>query len=353
VRYTILFLFVLIGEFVEAQDLHYSFYQHVPLSVNPANAGAFCGSYRVNSIYSSKQGALTPRNFRTFTVSGDSPLLRGVRKRDWIGVGIEFSQFSPIIQSGLLSSTAGTGAATTDFLGGPNLKIALAYHLSLNKKQTRIVTVGTQIGSNNRSYLRLGPLDGRVTRATGLQDLDIQQFNKLIAGQSTAQTGGNGSVARLKNSFRDMTFGFLFNQRAKRSDLKLGLAFEGLIGLQTGQRKYLGLNIHGAYDMTISKKLHIVPGAYYYSLGPASGLIVNTHANYLFDEEKKVTLRAGLGFRNLRAISPYLGVDFNGVNLGLAYDIDISNAGIGLQSVGGLELIASYTGKVVKKPNKT
>jgi type IX secretion system PorP/SprF family membrane protein len=361
-RNTILFLFVLIGGFVNAQDLHYSFYQYVPLSVNPANAGAFSGSYRVNGIYSDKQGALTPRNFRTFTLSGDSPIFRGIRKRDWIGVGLELSQFAPLNQSGLVTNTEGTsgGAAKEGFLSWTTFKVGLAYHLSIDKKQTRIVTVGAQMGSNNRSFLKLGPLDGRVTRATGLQDLDIQQFNQLIDDQSKGQTGGNTAKERLKNAFRDMTFGFLYNQRAKKSDLKVGFAIEGLTrpklsinqnqGSGLSERKYIGLNIHGAYDMTINKRLHVVPGAYYYSLGPANGLNINTHANYLFNEEKEVTLSAGLGFRNLRAISPYLGADFKGVKVGFAYDIDISSAVVGSQSVGGFEVVASYIGKIYKKP---
>ena len=39
---------------LDAQKLHYSYYQFAPLDVNPANSGAFSGSYRVSGIYTKK-----------------------------------------------------------------------------------------------------------------------------------------------------------------------------------------------------------------------------------------------------------------------------------------------------------
>ncbi len=338
------------------QDLHYSYYQFVPLTVNPANAGAFSGSYRVSGIYSDKQAAITARNYRTFTLAADAPIIKGIRKQDWIGVGLELSQFDPLNQSGLVLDPETGNASNQGFLAWTTMKIGAAYHLSLDKKQTRIFTLGAQFGNNNRSYLGLSRSDGRVFPTTGLDDRDIEEFNKqLMSGTS----GGTNAVDRLSVAFRDVTFGMLYNQRNKNSDLKMGFAIEGLTRPNTNiddgttgfkERKYLGLNIHGAYDMTINKKLHVVPGVYYYSLGPANGLNINTHANYLFNEDKELTLTGGLGVRNLRALSLYVGADIKGVKVGFAYDLDLSSANIGSKGVGGYELVASYIGKVYKKP---
>jgi type IX secretion system PorP/SprF family membrane protein len=340
-----------------SQDLHYSYYQFVPLTVNPANAGGFSGSYRVSGIYSDKQAAITARNYRTFTLAADAPIMRGIRKQDWIGVGLELSQFDPLNQSGLVvDSQTPTNTAKQGFLAWNTMKIGAAYHLSLDKKQTRIFTLGAQFGNNTRKYLGLSKTDGRVFPTTGLNDRDIEEFNNALR---SGNTGGTNAVDRLNVAFRDVTFGILYNLRNKDSDLKMGFAIEGLTRPKTNvdsktndfkERKYLGLNIHGAYDMTINKKLHIVPGAYYYSLGPANGLNINTHAFYKIDPDKDLILNGGLGVRNLRALSLYAGADIKGVKVGFAYDLDLSSASIGSKGVGGYELVASYIGKIYKKP---
>jgi hypothetical protein len=38
------------------------------------------------------------------------------------------------------------------------------------------------------------------------------------------------------------------------------------------------------------------------------------------------------------------------VRVGFAYDIDMSSAAIGSKGVGGFEIVASYIGKIYKKP---
>ncbi len=358
--FTLCLLTLIVVARVYSQELHNSYYQFTPLNVNPANAGAFAGSYRVSGIYSDKQAAITPRPFRTLTVSADAPIIKGIRKQDWVGIGV---QFDVLGQSGLNFQSQDASQFPSNNPGSTQswtfLKIGLAYHLALDKKQTNIFTLGAQFSNGNRNFSMLNSRDGRVTPQTNLPDKDIQEFN--AGPPSAGQTNNSGDV--IFGSSRDLSVGVLYNARRKKSDMRIGLAVEGLLNPAIGfnsrstggaadsvEHKYFGINLHGTYDMEVSKKLHIVPAFYYYNLGPANALNVNSHAWYQLDPEKDLRLGAGLGVRNLRAGILYLGAEFKDIRAGFAYDMDFSSATIGSAGVGGYELAVSYMGKIYKKP---
>jgi hypothetical protein len=175
---SVLLLLVLVSMTVFTQELHYSYYQFTPLNVNPANAGAFSGSYRISGIFSDKQAAITPRPFRTFTLSADAPIIRGIRKQDWIGIGIEADIIG---KSGLnfneQSNSINPEVNSSFTQSWTFMKIGAAYHFSLDKKQTNIITFGAQFINGSRDYNRLNQKDGRVKLQTGFPDFDIEQFN--------------------------------------------------------------------------------------------------------------------------------------------------------------------------------
>ena len=172
-RFNLVFLgIVLIMGSLKSQDLHYSYYQFAPLNVNPAFAGAFNGSYRINGIFSDKQASVTPRPFRTFSLSADAPIIRGIRKQDWIGVGLEMDLVG---NSGLafdFNDANQRVAAPGSFQSWTFMRVGLAYHLSLDTKQTNILTLGGQFSNGNRGYLKLTDADGRVNPQTGRKDQD-------------------------------------------------------------------------------------------------------------------------------------------------------------------------------------
>lgn len=357
-------LVLLVSSFGQTQELHYSYYHFTPLNVNPANAGAFSGSYRVSGIFSDKQAAFTPRPFRTTTLSADAPIVRGIRKQDWIGVGI---QMDVIGNSGLFvgkENETNPGAVSSGSTQQWTfMKIGGAYHLALNKKQTSVITLGAQYATGSRDFRKLSDLDGRVGPQTGFPDLDILTFNNgPTAGGGTGGNNQNRDPNEIQfNRYKDLSVGLLYNKKGKGTDLRLGFAMEGLlrpnIGFQNRnirsdsvETKYLGMNIHGSYSLMLNKKTELVPAFYYYSLGPAWAVNVNTHAWYKIDPEKDFRAGAGLGFRNLRAAIIYLGTEFKDIRIGLAYDLTLSTAVLADRTVGGFEICAAYIGKIYKKP---
>jgi type IX secretion system PorP/SprF family membrane protein len=333
------------------QDLHYSYYHFTPLSVNPANSGAFSGSYRVSGIYTRKDFGFSDQGYQNFSLSADAPIVRGIRKQDWIGIGV---------QADVINSLNGSGTIEVINLNDPKktaqnwtfIKISAAYHLALDKKQTNILTLGAQMSNGNRSLANIANGDTRYGLLGLGNDPDRDKY--------MANFGQNGEF---NFKYRDISMGLLFNARRKTSDLRLGFAMEGLFSPKVGlysknnqiskdsvETKFFGLNIHGDYRMDINKRTSITPSFNYYSIGPANAFNVNSHVWYKINPDKEFKGGLGLGLRNVRDIILYVGAEFNDIQVGFAYDMNIDSRSIASSGLGGFELAARYIGKIYKKP---
>ena len=345
--YLIVLLFAWSND-LDAQKLHYSYYQFAPLDVNPANSGAFSGSYRVSGIFTHKAFQITNQGYQNLSLSADAPLVRGIRKQDWIGVGLKMDVIGD------------SGEKFQDDLNNSNrsvlnwvfFKVSAAYHLSLDKKQTNILTLGAQMASSTRTF-SFDKNDSRSGILLGYDYFQTKYQEKYVTQNDT------------KFKYKDLVVGLLFNARRKKSDLRLGFALDGLLGSKVGfssnatdssvnkdsvETRDLGLNIHGEYRMDISPRTSIIPGFYYYSVGNANAFNVNTHAWYQFNPDMDFRGSVGLGVRNLRDVIMYLGAEMKDIQVGFAYDLNIDSRAIGSSGLGGFELSAKYIGKIYKKP---
>jgi len=345
-------IILILATMTQAQDIHYSLYQFTPIDVNPANAGSFSGSYRVNAIYSDKDPGFFEKrnNFRTVSVSVDAPIIRGFRKQDWVGAGIKSDVFA---RSGSYFESPGV-LADRSLTNWTNYALTLAYHLSLDKKQTNILTLGGQMNSGNIAFNSSANLGTRV-QLLGLNDLDVQQFVTLAQGDPGGADATDRPMIRITN--RDVNAGLLFNAKRKSSDLRIGFAVEGILRPNRSvnnatriERKYIGINFHGAYEVALNKRVNLTPGFYYYQLGPANALNVNSHVSYLLDPEKTTRVSAGLGMRNLRDAMLFLGAEYKDFRFGFAYDYNLSTKAIASGGLGGFELAVGYLGKIYRKP---
>lgn len=113
-----------------AQDPHLSQFYMSPLYLNPAMAGAFDGNYRITGLFRGQWGAILQNEqvpmYRTYTFSADFRTNKGFMKGDAFGFGASF---------------VGDQAGESKFgynIGG----IAVAYHKSLNQKNTNYITLG-------------------------------------------------------------------------------------------------------------------------------------------------------------------------------------------------------------------
>lgn len=338
----IVLTFFLYAQYGIGQDVHFSYYQFTPVDVNPANAGAFYGSYRINAIYSDKYASVTARPYRNLDLNLDAPIIRGIRKQDWVGIGVGAIKIPELNTSGY----------ATQILTG--IKVGLAYHLSLDKKQTSILTLGGQISSGSRSYDYLNFDTRYELENPKTQDPELNQISKDL-GSSTEKYP-------LTRGITDINVGVLYNKRQKNSDLKLGVAIKNVNtgansvfnkannGATNKYSRNLGIHVHGAYDMALNDKINITPGFLYYTYGKANALNINTQAMYNLDPVKEIKVGAGLGLRNFRSILTILGGEYKGIKVGFAFDIDITSLTPESNGVGGYELCVGYIGKIYKRP---
>lgn len=332
--FLVIFLATIFLAPTNGQDFHYTQYFMSPLGVNPALAGAFNGSYRINGIYRDQyRGVGEP--FGGFSLNVDAPIIRGIRKQDWVGVGLRME-----------SNTSGSLGQKINLYG-----LGASYHIALDKKQNSIFTIGAQYGTGGYTYSQLvnGDTGGSIVSGT-LTDQD----NTFNMAQGTGSNPGEQNVTG--GSLNDLTVGVLYNTKNPKSgsDLKIGFAVEGILNPNRGKtrldNKGIGLHGFGTYDFTLNKRGSLTSGAYYYSNKQASAIIVNSIYNHKLKPGDKMILHAGLGLRNVRAGLLYLGATISGIRVGLGYDLDIGASTPATGVAKSLELGVTYMGKIYKKP---
>lgn len=311
---------------INAQDLHFTNFRLAPLTINPALAGAFEGTIRIGGIYRGQW--LDVNGYKTPALFADAPIIRGLRKNDWVGVGISF-----------FSDKAGIGGLT-DTGGGLNA----AYHLGLDK-------------NNIRNNIAIGISWGSISRK--LSDPDSFTFrDQLISG------GVSSELSQLQGktegeSYTDWTAGVtLHYDLSKRNRLKTGLAAGHITTpdnslLNAGVRSRNGFKITGfaQLDLGMSDKFSIEPAVLFQIEGPGKELALQGLAGYMINPKKDLELNAGLGYRVGDAVQILLGATYGDLMLGASFDANASSfqGAPGFQN--GFEIGASYIMKIYKKPN--
>lgn len=335
-----LYIFVIINiiflTLSSGQEFHFTQYERAPTLVNPAFVGQFSGTYRVNGVYRDQYRGSAKNAFESFSITADLPVITGFRKQDWIGAGL------------MLSNDKAAVAEQQMSLFGLNV----SYHLGLDKKQTRILSVGVQYSSGGYSYNR-----ANATFSSGLLNGAFSALAQAFVDSADEEgiiPGGN---------LGDLQVGLMYNLRGKTTDFKIGAAVDGLLSPNRGvdftqdsinhiadDTKSLGINVIGVYEHELNKKTSLMHTLYYSTQDGASFINYNSRVKYQLKPESDIRLVAGLGTRSLRAVLFYVGVEKGPWNVGLGYDIDIGKS---LDATGGhksIELGVTYLGIINKKP---
>ena len=316
-----------------AQDIHFTLYDMMPLVFNPAESGAFSGTYRVSAIYRDQWLSVTgvPNEFKTPSISVDVPLIKGFRDNDWVGVGLM-----------MYSDKAGSLA-----LKHSAFKLSAAYHFALDKKGNSILSLGYQTGSV-----------GRKIDVSGLTTDDPRYPDLLEPDMDLTGMG------ELKSSYIDHVGGLHFKTMMNKTNvLQLGVSVGHIgkpsAGLSSGGSGGTGgafevpmrLLAHGSYRTMVNQKLAIIPSAFFQTLGKDSEIMVQAVGEYLFNAEKKVILKGGLGYRVGDAVQVILGTDIRDLKVTFGYDVNVSSLSPASNSFGGFEISAMLVGIIYKKPD--
>lgn len=308
------------------QDIHFTQFTMSPLMMNPANTGAFHGTYRVGGIYRDQWMHLS-HSFQTPAIYIDAPIIRGFRAYDWIGVGVNFFQDQ-------------AGAAGLQFSG---LLMSGAYHLALNKTSRDVITFG--FGG------------GRMNRRVNLNSDRIKLEDEILAGtgapQSIDRTSGQN-----KTDYVDLNAGIGYTRKlANGKFLRAGLSLNHFNKPQYRLRGGNGdadrlpwrWTANAEVELKVNDKWSVTPALLFQRMTNVNEIQAQALAGYLFNAEKEITLLGGLGYRLGDAIPILAGVQWKALRVGVSWDYnhtEVTPAGN-----GGFEIAASYIGRIYKKPS--
>ena len=322
-RYTFILILSLLISKGEAQEIHFTMFDMTPLTINPALAGDFEGTFRVGGIFRDQYATAIPNEFITPSAYIDAPIFMGFRKNDWFGAGLMFYQ-----------DRAGAG----NLINGA-YKLNASYHLALNKKAT--------------SYLSLGFHTGLMQRRIADKDKFIFSDELLSPGTSSVD---KANISDQPINYGDYGAGIVFKSTiSKTGFLQMGIKAEHFtrvnVSLLTqNDRLPMRMTAFGKADIPISDQFSLIPSALFEIYGPASEFIIQAGGKYLLNEEKDISLRAALGYRVLDATQIILGIDWKDLRLGLGYDITTSGLTSATRGFGGFDIAVSYMVRIFKKP---
>ncbi len=334
-----------------AQETHFSLFDMSPMTLNPAQTGAFLGTARIGGLYRNQGFAISNlRDFNTPSIYVDAPIMRGFRKQDWVGVGGAFVRD----QVGILR------------LVNTYSILSASYHLGLDKKGKSVLTLGIQGGGISRKGLNVGKsrglfLEEFIDIANGGGGLTTSADDVLLAldeGAMGSPGTGTGNKSKAK-SVADYAAGLMFKTKIdKESALEIGfmaghLSHPKYAFSQTGAgdagKRSLRLGAHAKFSRALNETWSIEPTLYYQSLGKANEMLIQGWAGYKVNQTTKVNF--GLGYRVGDALNVLFGVQLKDIKVALAYDITVSSKSSINNGNGAVEFAAYYILKKYKKPD--
>jgi len=345
-KYLFLVLTIATSFSVSGQDLHFTQFHLTPMNVNPALTGAFLGSYRVGGVYRDQYRSVISENvegvpvasakpFQTITAFIDSPIIGGFRKQDWIGVGANV-----YLDQG--------GSAT---LKNNGFLMSAAYHLGIGKKPKSVFTLGAQFGSVQRRFDKTN-----ATTPWSVSNGQPGSSDPLLNGLRPSE-----GRELIEGNYTHWNVGTMLSSTlSKTTDLRVGVSVAHF--LRPGQAIGSTSNFTDRKDVRttgfftlysdIGKRFTLIPSILFQNSRTSNELVVQTRGSLLMNEEKEISVSAGLGVRVVNAADLQLmvGMDIKDIRIGLAYDLNLASFTPATNGSSGFELGVTYLGKIYKKP---
>lgn len=303
---------------LQAQDIHFSQFDAYSHNLNPASIGNHDGSMRLEGIYRNQWSQI---NGQPLTTTG-------------LGFDKAFNYYSHEIDGGIMlvrDQFSGFNTITN------KIQLSLAYAIRKFK-----------------SDWRFGVQTGLVTNAT---NLDVQTFpNQWVYPKGEFDISIPNGEANIRGSqmYLDLNVGMLWTKQLKKSKLSAGLAFNHVnrpkdtYFSQVAQRR----KVRGVFHFTFSKPLNdqfaLEPKLFWMWTAKANDLLLGTNIRYKMDSEIFQSIYVGCHYRHginriLDAVYPVFGVRIKKVDIGLSYDVNISELKTGINRPGTFECSLAYT----------
>jgi len=309
-----LLIFFLLTPFVViGQDIHFSQMNLSPLTLNPALVGANY-DLEANLNYRSQWNSVNSP-FQTIGASVYSRLNPENKptKKAYIAAGIDF--FND--QAGL-----------TNRVVSNNVNLHFATHLIVGKGST--LGLGLYGGWAQRSIDPSGSTwasqyDGSAYNSliSSGEDFNRASFGVFDVGTGIVYTYNSGNSRIGINDAKKINVGFAAYHLSRPN-----YSF-----LASEERQYIRFSgfVNGSFGVQ-NTRLIVEPGIYFNQQGPAREIFLGTYFKYIIIEESHYTIfvqpfTASLGvfYRNKDALVVKAMLEWNGIGLGFAYDVNTFN----------------------------
>jgi len=316
------FLLLLFFTDVKAQDIHFSLFDMSPLSLNPANTGAFEGSFRVGGIYRDQYRGVTAEQFSTPMFYIDAPVFTiGKRKKDWIGIGAM-----------LFQDKAGLAQFQTS-----SAQFSVALHHTFDNSYKNVLTFGIQGG----------PVSRKIDLANAGLHFEDEAVNGAFGGATSVDRMLDGNA-----NYTDFTVGVNFQSRvSEKTNFNIGASLGHLLqpdisfGGSNSFEQDMRIQVNAGLTRMLNEKFTISPSLYFTTLGPASQVQLQALGGYQFND--KFQLNFGGGYRLADAGQLILGAFINDIKVAASYDFTVSELS-DARSGGAFELALGYIFKIYK-----
>ena len=287
------------------QFMHLSEFDHAPMILSPANAGAFNGSVRVGASYREQFRGFITHPFQTTVLFVDAPIAAGLPDNQWLGVGMTVG-----------STSAGDLATAIS-----RVSASLSYHRFLDRKQRKTFGGGLQITVNNVS---IGDLGAARFEDELLDSGTVSDDRSLLQSMMSSRMGLSGGL-------------YFQNKYSKRLTYKIGLAMQNALAFSTqtstqtagsnpASIRQLTANVDFAYQL--NNRWMFEPGFLYQKLSFSDNVVLSTGLSHLLNSEKAVVIKTRLGYRFQDAAIISVGAEFGLYSVMLTYDMTVSSAQI-------------------------
>ena len=308
----------LIGTKGFSQDIHFSQFYASPLTLNPSSLGNYSGDWRAMNSYRRQWGSFT------------TPYVTNA-----LGYDRQFFFCSQKISVGATVITDRSGDAK---LAANKIFLAGAYHKTLFGHNLH---GGLQLGLVNKSYL---------TDNLSFPDqfnMDIGQFD---ASLPTADAGGSAI------NYLDVNLGFSWSKRFAKIEPEVGIAFFHVnFPKETFFANNDRLLVRRAFTLSakyyLNEKITLLPQLFMMGHTKATDYLLGSNVKYKLSKNniKAKSIFAGLygrdGIkRNTDAFIIVVGTEIDRFEIGISYDINISDLKAATNNKGAIEFSIIYTG---------
>jgi type IX secretion system PorP/SprF family membrane protein len=310
IQYRLTLILCLFSFYLSAQDRSFTQFYASPLTLNPALTGAFDGKYRVGGIYKSQWSGVLDQPYSTFSFGSDlrfSPFPKGLQK-DKVGVGLMF--FRDIV-NGL------------DF-NNTQIALSAAYHKSLDQFNTQYLSLGFQMGVNQRNinYEKVTFQD-QFNGIDGFDRLTAEKLPENNFSYSDLSAGVNYVYAP-KGQFS------VFAGLAVHHFSQSNVSFYSRPDIQPSIL-YPKYSAQLSFSVPISEGFSILPRIMVASQGPSLAINAGTNFRFVIDRTYGTALHVGTWVRPVKNNTNFgvdaavimAGLEYNNILFGLSYDLNL------------------------------